>query len=255
VTACGHPGSATSDMPVVREGQPPDQSRRILVGAAGERNRRCPAPGVLLPGWPTVASDVAAAATAQADFPPATEGTTRAVGGELSVLSETVADVDFNAFYAAESRSLVRSLCSWAAPTPALPRIPQTAFTRAFPAWNTIRFPQAWLRKVAQNEYWRHCRATARETSLDADPDRADYSAGISAAMALEQQAATREVLAAIADLPPKQRQVMAWHWDGFSDAEIAAELGDSAAAVRKNRNRAMKSLRQSLAHVGRQRK
>jgi RNA polymerase sigma factor (sigma-70 family) len=172
----------------------------------------------------------------------------------LSVLSETVADVDFNAFYAAERRSLVRFVMFLGcADAGTAEDIAQTAFTRAFPVWNTIRFPQAWLRKVAQNEYWRHCRAAARETSLDADPDRADCSAGISAAMALEQQADTREVLAAIADLPPKQRQVMAWHWDGFSDAEIAAVLGDSATAVRKNRNRAMKSLRQALAHVGRQ--
>ena len=78
---------------------------------------------------------------------------------------------------------------------------------------------------------------------------RADRPAGASAALALEQQAETREVLAAvIADLPPKQRQVMAWHWDGFSDAEIAGELGDSEAAVRKNRSRAMKNLRRLLA-------
>jgi DNA-directed RNA polymerase specialized sigma24 family protein len=40
----------------------------------------------------------------------------------------------------------------------------------------------------------------------------------------------------------------MAWHWDGFSDAEIAHELGDSEAAVRKNRSRAMKNLRRALA-------
>ena len=72
--------------------------------------------------------------------------------------------------------------------------------------------------------------------------------------MAMEEQAVTREVLAGgLAGLPPKQRQVMAWHWDGFSDAEIAAELGDSVTAVRKNRNRAVKNLRQSLAHVGRE--
>jgi RNA polymerase sigma-70 factor (ECF subfamily) len=69
--------------------------------------------------------------------------------------------------------------------------------------------------------------------------------------MALEQQAATREVLAAIAGLPPKQQQVMAWHWDGFSDTEIASQTGESTAAVRKNRNRAMKKLRRSLAPVG----
>ena len=55
---------------------------------------------------------------------------------------------------------------------------------------------------------------------------------------------------AVIAGLPPKQRQVMAWHWDGFSDEEIAAELGDSADAVRKNRSRAMSKLRRSLART-----
>lgn len=170
------------------------------------------------------------------------------------MLSETVADVEFDAFYHAERRSLVRFVMFLGcADADAAEDIAQTAFARAFPAWGTIRFPQAWLRKVAQNEYIRHCRAAARETSLEAAPERAERPAGLSAAIALEQQADTREVLTAvIADLPPKQRQVMAWYWDGFSDAEIAAELGDSVEVVRKNRSRAMKNLRRSLAHVGR---
>jgi hypothetical protein len=73
VIARGHRKSTTSDMSVVREGQPPDQGRRVLVGAAGERGCWCPAPGVLLPGCPAVASDVASAAAAQARFPSAAE--------------------------------------------------------------------------------------------------------------------------------------------------------------------------------------
>lgn len=169
------------------------------------------------------------------------------------MLSGTVTSVEFNAFYHAGRVPLMRFVMLLGADPDTAEDVTQTAFTRAFPVWHTIRFPQAWLRKVAQNEYFMHCRAAARQTSLDAAPGRADQSAGISAAMALEQQAATREILAAIADLPPKQRQVMAWHWDGFSDAEIAAELGESAAAVRKNRNRALKNLRHSLAHVGKE--
>jgi RNA polymerase sigma-70 factor (ECF subfamily) len=167
------------------------------------------------------------------------------------VLSETVTGVDFDTFYRAECKSLVRFVmwlgCSDAGTAE---DIAQTAFIRAFPAWETIQFLQAWLRKVAQNEYARYCRAAARETSLDAEPGQADRQAGTSAAMALEQQSDTRDLLAAIADLPPKQRQVMAWHWDGFSDAETAVALGDSTEAVRKNRNRAMKKLRRSLTQV-----
>ena len=57
-------------MPVVREGQPPHQGRRVLVGAARKPECRCPAPGVLLPGGSAVASDFAAAAATQACYPP-----------------------------------------------------------------------------------------------------------------------------------------------------------------------------------------
>jgi RNA polymerase sigma factor (sigma-70 family) len=108
------------------------------------------------------------------------------------------------------------------------------------------------VRTVAHNEFGRHCRAATRETSLEAASERAEWLAGISVAVALERQEDTREVLAAvISGLPPKQREVMAWCWDGFSDGEIAAQLGDSAAAVRKNRSRAMKNLRRLLAQAG----
>ena len=145
------------------------------------------------------------------------------------MLSQTVASVEFNAFYHAERVPLVRFVMFLGADPDTAEDVVQTAFTRAFPMWHTIRFPQAWLRKVAQNEYFGHCRAAARQTSLDAAPGRADRAAGISAALALDQQAHTRQFLSAgIAGLPPKQRQVMAWTWDGFSDAEIAVQLGDS---------------------------
>jgi RNA polymerase sigma factor (sigma-70 family) len=171
----------------------------------------------------------------------------------LTVQSETVANVEFDVFYHAERVSLVRFVMFLGADPDTAEDVAQTAFTRAFPKWPTIRFPQAWLRKVAQTEYFGQCRATARETSLDAAPSRADRPAGIAAALALEQQAHSRQFLAAgIANLPPKQRQVMAWTWDGFSDAEIAGQLGDSEAAVRKNRSRAMKNLRRLLADEGR---
>jgi RNA polymerase sigma factor (sigma-70 family) len=169
------------------------------------------------------------------------------------VLSQIVASVDFSAFYHAERIPLVRFVMFLGADPDTAEDIAQTAFTRAFAMWHTIRFPQAWLRKVAQNEYFGHCRATARETSLDAAPGRADRPAAVSVALALELQADTRQFLTTgMAGLPPKQRQVMAWTWDGFSDAEIAEQLGDSEAAVRKNRSRAIKNLRRLLADEGR---
>jgi RNA polymerase sigma factor (sigma-70 family) len=172
----------------------------------------------------------------------------------LSVLSETVTHVDFAAFYRAEVDSLVRFVmflgCGGG---DTAEDIAQTALERAFTNWETIRLPRAWLRKVAEREYIRLSRAAARETSLGPHVRRAEHRAAVSAALTLQQQAETRDVLAAvIADLPPKQRQVMAWCWDGFSDEEIARELGCSEVAVRKNRSRAMKTLRRALGDMER---
>jgi RNA polymerase sigma factor (sigma-70 family) len=170
------------------------------------------------------------------------------------VLSETVTNVEFAAFYAMERTALVRFVMYLGcADADTAEDITHAAFTRAFAAWATIRFPKAWLRKVAQNEYFRYCQAAARETPLDAASAEAARRV-LSAAMALDHQAGLREDLAtAISALPPKQRQVMAWHWDGFSDAEIAIQLGDSEVAVRKNRSRALKNLRRYLDETGRE--
>jgi len=77
------------------------------------------------------------------------------------VLSETVANVEFDAFYHAERGSVVRFVMFLGADPDTAEDATQTAFTRAFTMWPTIRFPQAWVRKVAQNEYFGQCRAAA----------------------------------------------------------------------------------------------
>jgi RNA polymerase sigma factor (sigma-70 family) len=61
-----------------------------------------------------------------------------------------------------------------------------------------------------------------------------------------------RFVLAALAGLPGKQRQVMAWSMDGFSPGEIAQVLGEEPAAVRQNLRRARQNLKRQLGISGR---
>ncbi|MBO0808011.1 MAG: sigma-70 family RNA polymerase sigma factor, partial [Actinobacteria bacterium] len=104
----------------------------------------------------------------------------------------------------------------------------QSAFAAAFPAWETIRHPQAWLRRVAGRAYFR--RAASREIPVAAAPDAPGPQL---VPEDVEFRDEARRVLAALAVLPPRQRQMMAWHMDGFGPAEIARELGCDQAAVR----------------------
>jgi hypothetical protein len=55
-------------------------------------------------------------------------------------------------------------------------------------------------------------------------------------------------VLKAIKRLPPAQRRVMAWYFDGYAPAEIAGILGEDAPTVRSNLRHARRRLAEALA-------
>lgn len=83
---------------------------------------------------------------------------------------------------------------------------------------------------------------------MESLPDR---QGPLSAAAATELRDQACTVLAALASLPPKQREVMAWHIDGFGSAEIAATLHIDPAAVRQNLIKARRSLKKKLGISG----
>ncbi len=95
----------------------------------------------------------------------------------------------------------------------------QAAFVRLLRATGEVREPRAWLRVVALNEY--------RRSSPGVPGSR------------------RRAVVVPVppADLPDKQRAVMARHLDGQSRQQIADELGTSNATVRQNLRRGRQAL------------
>ncbi len=58
------------------------------------------------------------------------------------------------------------------------------------------------------------------------------------------QQSEVQMVLNAMSKLPARQRQVMAWYYDGYSAVEIAENLGMPVATVRSNLRHARETLR-----------
>ena len=120
--------------------------------------------------------------------------------------------------------------------------VAQSAFAEAFQVWDSIQHPAAWLRRVAGRLFYRQM--VTRETLVDTVPDQ---RGPLSAVSAMELRDEARTVLSALADLPPKQRQVMAWSIDGFTPAEIADHLGVDSSSVRQNLAKARKHLKKQL--------
>jgi RNA polymerase sigma-70 factor (ECF subfamily) len=137
---------------------------------------------------------------------------------------------EFASCYAREMPGLVWFVMSLGATPEVAADVAQSAFADAFPVWPAIRHPRAWLRRVAERGYYRR---GSRETLVESPPERPGL---LPTASAAELRDEARAVLAALATLPPKQRQVMAWCIDGYTPAEIARELGADPARASPRR-------------------
>lgn len=156
-----------------------------------------------------------------------------------------VKDVEFEAVYRAERSRLMAYLMAEGADQHEADEAVQTAFAHAYPVWETIRQPRAWLHKVALREYYRADARVKREIPAnDSLPDRAEPLDSGDIVVLNEEGEMVREALSA---LPARQRQVMALTLAGFTPSESAQQLGCDPAAVRQNQVRARANLANRL--------
>jgi RNA polymerase sigma-70 factor (ECF subfamily) len=111
---------------------------------------------------------------------------------------------NFTDCYKRELPGLIWFVMSLGANAEVAADVAQSAFADAFPLWPTIRHPRAWLRRVAERGYYRR---GFRETLVESPPERPEP---LPTARDVELRDEARAVLAALAALAPKQRQVMA---------------------------------------------
>jgi RNA polymerase sigma factor (sigma-70 family) len=149
----------------------------------------------------------------------------------------------YSAFYRAEVKALVNFLLWMGAGLADATDIAQETMIEAYQSWPSIRHPRAWTRRVASRRYGRQQFGqevvTEQELLSLLLPASADNAAW-------EQR---HDVLRLLATLPWRQRQVMAWTFDGYQPKEIAVELDVTPEAVRAS----LKLARRTLAdHFGR---
>jgi RNA polymerase sigma-70 factor (ECF subfamily) len=156
------------------------------------------------------------------------------------------ADRDFDSFYRAEFRPVMKFLLWLGATVPDAADACGHAFTEVFARWDSIQQPARYVRRVARNEWTRL-----------AERPRTDAERAYRASWAIEvvedayYQEEVQRVLAALSKLPPRQREVMAWHYDGYGAAEIADLLDMKVETVYSNLRHAKNTLRRLIVLQG----
>jgi RNA polymerase sigma-70 factor (ECF subfamily) len=157
--------------------------------------------------------------------------------------------LSFRDFYLSQTPGLVAFVMWLGAGAEEAADVAQETMTRAWQNWEKIGHHRAWVRTVASREYCRRIAACHDEpaTEIPAHLLRPGAAAD-EAALVGSEQARVLEVLRL---LPYRQRQVMAWVYDGYTPAEIAAILDLDPGTVRVNLHKARETLKRHLAGEG----
>jgi len=157
-----------------------------------------------------------------------------------------VSTVDYGLIYQTEKPALMRYLLHCEANYQIAEDVAQYALEELYRKWSTVTNPRAWLRKVATRTLARS--RVSNECSLEGHdgvgivPDVAEL---------VEYTFENNAIFVALRQLPPREQQVFALHFDRFETSEIAEILQMRPAAVRQNLARARSRLKQLLGLKG----
>ena len=155
--------------------------------------------------------------------------------------------IAFEQFYRTEIAALVGFLLYLGGSPADAADAAQAAMIEAFRGWATIRHPKAWVRTVASRAHFRRLARVEEVTTAEV----AEPSPLLPRPSAIAEWEQRHEVLRLIRLLPPRQRQVMAWTFDGYTPTEIAEALELDPATVRQNLRKARLALADRLNRPG----
>lgn len=152
----------------------------------------------------------------------------------------------FTAFHHVAAPKLMAFLIWNGASFPDAADCVQEALVQAYQQWPTLRHPHAWCRLVASRLYARHVATLLEDPSADLDSlePGALGAALIAPGTDLDALEHRHTVLELLDLLPPRQRQVMGWIYDGVTITEIADALQITPSAVSANLYKARATLR-----------
>lgn len=176
---------------------------------------------------------------------PMDRGSPQRHAGQADGACDTEREAEFTQFYRETTKPLVAFLILQGATVTEAADVAQDTMAKAFQRWHTINHPHAWTRRVASRTFIR-LRVDQPETPVDPPPQPPLLRSGD-----IEGWELRHDLVRALARLPPRQRQVMAWTLAGHAPAEIADELAIPPATVRQHLYLARQTLSTSLSRKG----
>jgi RNA polymerase sigma factor (sigma-70 family) len=171
----------------------------------------------------------------------------REAANDAPALPKDPADTtEFEAFYQRSVPRLVAFLRWQGAAIPDAVDCVQETMIQAHMNWSTIAHHHAWCRRVASRFYARKLACLVKPI---ADPETEGWPL-LTPNTDLDAFEQRHHILVLLEQLPLRQRQVMAWTYDGCEDTEIAEELKITLEAVRGSRKKARVKLRKLLAEA-----
>lgn len=152
----------------------------------------------------------------------------------------------FAGFYRSHLERLVTYLVYQGSPAHQAAEFAQEAMIAVYQRWEQLEHPRAYAYTTAYRQYLRHVMKVS-ETPVEDIPEQPGILPRPEAAEIWLQE---QEIVAVLRALPPRQRQVLALHLDGWSTDEITSLLGIGASAVGSNLLKARASA-EALLHIG----
>ncbi|MET7996040.1 sigma-70 family RNA polymerase sigma factor [Amycolatopsis sp. NPDC005232] len=149
---------------------------------------------------------------------------------------------DFDDFFRADFPLLVGFLRKQGHDRATAEDAAQEAMTKALSSWDGITHPKAWVRTTAVRAANNNHRQRKGHEDFEPEKHPAVSDPGL---VEYEERTLIVQVLE---QLPPRQREVMAWYIDGYSVEEIAAALTMRPSTVRSNLRHARRQLERLYA-------
>ncbi len=150
----------------------------------------------------------------------------------------TATEAEFATFYRRSVPALVAFLVMQGATITDAADIAQESMTKAYREWHRLLHPRAWVHRVASRALIRRL-VDDREYPVGEVPEPTPLLRTTD----IERWELRHDIVCCLAELPPRQRQVMAWTLSEYRPAEIAVELGIPPATVRQTLFQARRAL------------